>query len=166
MSAVISRRQFLRSDFRGRTPALRPPWAVSPFDAHCDGCAACVDACPTRIISLKHRLAQVDFSQGECDFCGRCVEACQRGALRRQEQPWDYRAQIDASCLARNRVHCRTCEEQCEAGAIRFRLRPGGVAHPEIDADHCNGCGACVAPCPVTAIDIQSHALTAKEVGG
>ena len=39
------------------------------------------------------------------------------------------------------------------ARAIRFPLVAGGVPRPEIDTGACTGCGACVAPCPVNAIE-------------
>jgi ferredoxin-type protein NapF len=31
----------------------------------------------------------------------------------------------------------------------------GGVATPAVDATSCTGCGACVAPCPVAAIEVH-----------
>ena len=40
----------------------------------------------------------------------------------------------------------------CDTSAIRFRPRIGGVPLPEVDAAACNGCGACIAPCPVSAV--------------
>ena len=66
------------------------------------------------------------------------------------------KAVIAAGCLARNRVVCRSCGEACEAGAIRFRLAPGGVSAPEISPQACNGCGDCVAACPVRAIAMHA----------
>ena len=38
------------------------------------------------------------------------------------------KAMIAASCLARNRVVCRSCGERCEARAIRFVPALGGAA--------------------------------------
>ena len=37
----------------------------------------------------------------------------------------------------------------------RFRLVAGGHALPELELAACNGCGACVAPCPVQAMSVQ-----------
>ena len=61
---------------------------------------------------------------------------------------------ITASCLAQRAVECRICGEACGSGAIIFKPRRGGVSQPMLDAARCNGCGDCLAPCPVGAIRI------------
>jgi len=63
---------------------------------------------------------------------------------------------IGPACLALNGVVCRVCAEHCESHAIRFRLAPGGVAVPLLRAERCDGCGACVKACPVSAIALQA----------
>jgi ferredoxin-type protein NapF len=37
-----------------------------------------------------------------------------------------------------------------------MQYRVGAIAIPVVDVDSCNGCGACYAPCPVNAIEIQN----------
>jgi len=69
---------------------------------------------------------------------------------------WQLSPSIKENCLALNRVVCRSCAEQCDQQAIRFRPAPGGVSRPELNSEQCNGCGACIAPCPVAAIELNS----------
>jgi ferredoxin-type protein NapF len=154
---ALSRRQFLRGNFAGRSDAIRPPWALAEeaFIARCTRCAACIKVCPSGVI-VKGRgdYPRIDFARGECTFCGECVAACRDGALQRSEDrpPWTVKAVIGARCLARQDVVCRTCGDACGLQAIRFRPRLGGASWPELDTQACTGCGACVSVCPATAI--------------
>ena len=118
-----SRRRFLSAGLS--VPGNRPPWAV----------------------------AEQLFIAG-CTFCGECIEACQPRALEHDDtrQPFPWRALIGTDCLAQHGVECRICAESCEDRAIRFRPQLGGIAQPELDSTRCNGCGACVAACPVSCI--------------
>ena len=156
----ISRLEFLRGDWRGGNAPLRPPWALAEplFLDSCDGCAACIDACAEKLlIQGRGRYPQVDFSRGECTFCQGCVEACDSGALVvRADQPaWDLQAEISHNCLAMRGVVCRSCAESCAQRAITFRLALGGVSRPQLQSQLCNGCGACIKPCPVGAIAMR-----------
>lgn len=56
------------------------------FDAgRCDRGAACVEACPTRAITLEddleHGLTRWEIDHARCLFCGLCEAACARGAI-------------------------------------------------------------------------------------
>ncbi|NJN40566.1 MAG: ferredoxin-type protein NapF, partial [Gammaproteobacteria bacterium] len=127
------------------------------FVARCTRCSDCLTACPTTILEKgRGGFPLVNFARGECTFCGKCVEVCKPAALVRDRgaAPWTIKASIGDACLALQRVVCRSCGDRCEARAIRFRLAPGGVSRPELDGDTCNGCGACVAVCPASAITI------------
>ena len=135
--------------------------AEADFLSACTGCGDCTRACPTGIIVEVDKRPQVDFAKGECTFCADCVTACQHGALRRkegdtQDKPWQIVANISDGCLAQANVVCRSCGDACAIMAIRFRPRMGGAALPEVDAERCTGCGACVAPCPKSAIMLTS----------
>ena len=47
----------------------------------CDGCNACVEACPPRLLSLSEgnvRIADVE----QCTMCRECEKACRRGAIK------------------------------------------------------------------------------------
>lgn len=159
MAPMISRRQFLRGDVCGRKPAVRPPWALdeAAFLSACTRCDKCAPACPEKIIVIERGYPTVDFSRGECTFCAACVTACPSGALKKHtedQRPWQLHAQIGASCMAFGNAICRICGDACPSMAIRFRPRIGAAAVPEVIEDKCTGCGACVAPCPVTAIAV------------
>lgn len=72
-------------------------------------------------------------------------------------------AVISPACLALNRVVCRSCAEHCESHAIHFRLAPGGIAVPLVRAERCDGCGACIAVCPTSAITLEVAEMTNEE---
>lgn len=159
MATTINRMQFLRGDFNGRQSPLRPPWAKSEseFIESCTACNECRIACPEKII-VRGRAGYplVDFKLGECVFCELCVEACPTDALEKTEaQPWASCAEITADCVTTKGVICQSCGEHCESRAIRFIARVGEVARPQINQQSCNGCGACVAVCPVEAVEVR-----------
>jgi ferredoxin-type protein NapF len=168
--AAISRMDFLRGALKGRKDSVRPPWAADPpaFTTLCDGCGHCMRACKSHIVVAgRGGLPEIDFRRGACTFCGDCVAACPTGALSRIKMsvtaPWTLVPEIDGACLAKQGVVCRTCGDRCEPRAITFRLAPGGVARPVIDAAECTGCGECVAACPVQAIALANAAATIPE---
>ena len=168
MGSSISRMQFLRGDFRGRRVPIRPPWSLaeSEFVERCTACGECIQRCPTGILQAgRGGFPQVDFSKGECEFCAECAEACEPAAITHDEdaEPWRLSVSIGAGCIAYNGVVCRSCGEQCEERAISFRLVVGGAAHPRLESGACSGCGACFAPCPVGAIEIQTVANEVSE---
>jgi ferredoxin-type protein NapF len=154
---LVSRRQFLRGDFKSCRAPQRPPWALAEesFIDSCSRCGDCVPACPTKIIFIVRGFPQVDFKRGECSFCGACVTVCKDGALRRDgREAWSIKAQVADNCFSLRGVECRICGDHCPVSAIRFSPRLGGPPMVEIDTDTCTGCGACVAPCPVAALSV------------
>lgn len=161
MSASISRRQFLRGDLSGSASALRPPWALAEaqFLERCDRCGECIIACETGILQAGDGgYPQPNFFHGECTFCARCVAACTSGALaRRAGAPWTLKARIADSCLAQRGIVCQVCADPCATRAIRFPPRLATAALPVLDPAACNGCGACVAACPVQAVHMTTE---------
>lgn len=163
MSAEPARRDLFLGRFARPTKAhgLRPPTAIEEarFLALCDGCAACAPACPETVIRLDgERRPVLRFEHGECTFCGACADACPSHALTRVGvRAWTATASIAGKCLAVGGVHCRTCGDACPRSAIRFAPQIDGRFLPAvIDAD-CNGCGACVAGCPVDAVSVNER---------
>lgn len=158
MEQIISRRQFLRGDISNLRPALPPPWfqTEQSFLAHCNQCGDCLTACENGILERgADGYPQVNFHNGECQFCAACVRACPTGALEQKPgvAPWSLHASINtASCLASRGVLCMVCGEHCAARAIRFPPSAYAIGAPILDQAVCTGCGACVAPCPVSAI--------------
>lgn len=65
-------------------------------------------------------------------------------------------ATISVACLTKQGIACQSCRDACPQDAIRFRPRAGGPFLPEVDEALCNGCGACVAPCPAEAIAVAA----------
>lgn len=155
-----SRRQFLGMGRNNKSVPVRPPWAMdeSLFLDACSRCGDCLKACPESILITEgpEGYPVVDFSLGECTFCGDCVNICPTNALSRSlPYPWMVKAQISDRCLPMQQVICTTCGEQCDAKAITFSPQIGAVSQPELNRDVCSGCGACVAPCPVQAIEVS-----------
>jgi len=161
----ISRAQFLRGDWRGKKPDLRPPWALAEpdFSDACDGCGKCVTACEEKIVFMSFRkLPLLDFSRGGCTFCGECSVVCETGAIQRAhdpgELPWQLQAGISESCLAKRGTSCVRCVEECEYDAILARPALGGRTRMQVDHIACTGCGMCIATCPVKEISMECPA--------
>lgn len=151
-----SRRRFFGGG-KSVTLVCRPPWSVAEqaFEASCTRCGDCVRSCSTGLLKVgSGGFPVADFDVASCTFCGDCAVACKAGAILGglDRTPWNFGISIGSACLAGQGVECRVCGELCEFGAIRFRPRLGGVPLPELDEDVCTGCGACLAPCPVGAL--------------
>lgn len=171
----LPRRHFLRGQFLTSLQSeqvkqqgfqgIRPPWAVenTRFVQNCTRCDACIQACETTIlIKGEGGFPEVQFRRGECTFCKRCVEVCPQPLFRLTTEPaWSHRVEITASCLTHKSVECRSCEDSCEMRAIRFKRQIGGVSQPILTLEACNGCGACIKSCPVSAIKVL---FTANEL--
>ncbi|MBA53808.1 MAG: ferredoxin-type protein NapF [Pseudomonadales bacterium] len=156
----LSRRRFLQGALAPQqSEAIRLPWTISEsrFTAGCTRCGVCITVCPQQIIkAAEGGFPALDFSERECTFCGKCTESCEQPLFDPTQAPWQQTARIDDNCLTNSGIVCQNCKDACSPGAIRFQFGLGGIAMPDIEADICNGCGACVAPCPTGSIKIDS----------
>lgn len=133
------------------------PWAIDAFEDACQRCDDCIRACEEAILTTGDGgFPTVDFRRGGCTFCGACVAACTHGALHtRISPPWRLTAVIGDGCLSLKGTTCRSCGDVCEQHAIRFQIQTRGRAAASLDSSRCNGCGYCIATCPVQVIQMK-----------
>jgi ferredoxin-type protein NapF len=165
------RRSFLRGALlteEGRERTVRHSKPLGPLPPGMagalaqDGCRACerycVSACTQRIVYIHpedHRLAglpYLDFTQAGCTFCGDCSAACPVDipAISSTQRLGSARLN-QVECLAWNSIICMSCIGACRLGALSMDRQ----RRPTMDADHCTGCGFCVARCPVQALEVE-----------
>lgn len=155
MAVSLARRQLLRGAL-DQPARRRPPWSLDAFTDLCSRCGDCVAACPPQIlVKGDGGFPEIRFDSEGCDFCGACARACPEPVFDLTRPAFPWRAQLTEACLALANVHCQSCQEACEVAAIRFRPALGKPPQPTLDADLCNGCGACLAVCPADALRLE-----------
>lgn len=173
----LSRRGFLRGNLltrQGREndrmtrEALGPglPWFASMSAETCGDCVRpCLPACGQDVLRIHpdgHLLAStpwLDFSSAGCTLCGDCAEACPS-----IDHPVDARrstlgvAMLDTTaCHAWNGVFCMSCIGRCDRKALQLDTSRSLL----LDSEHCNGCGACISPCPAGALTVlPTHSVS------
>lgn len=139
---------------------VRPPGAVSEslFLSACTRCGDCVRACPEQVIVAGDGgYVEMSFLQSGCTACGQCIEACPTSALTTANNPRIAgKAFISDACLPKQQVSCQSCRDICDQSAIGFDFL-SATPVPNVDDEACNGCGFCVAVCPVDSIHIESQ---------
>lgn len=141
--------------FAGDGHLLRPPGGQDEAALHaaCLKCDRCRSVCPTGAVSvasvgdgfLQARTPKLNFHRGYCDFCGKCQEVCATGALGAFDP---YAQKIGVAVVQRDRClafsqGCETCKGSCAFDALSF----DESRHPVVNAQLCNGCGACECAC-------------------
>lgn len=155
-ASEISRRAFLAGRGASLPRAVLPPGASNPLS--CTGCGACVDACPSGIISLVGGTLSLEFAIGECTFCGECRSVCPEPVFDAEApRRFPHTVVISQSCFTKSGIACQSCRDVCPEQAIRFRPRIGGPFVPELDESACTGCGACIGVCPAGAVGVAER---------
>ena len=149
---------------------VRPPGGQDEerLFARCVRCEKCIEACPHHVLKPAHiedgiigmRMPQMDFSNDYCTFCvdeaggePLCVKACPTDALALTAgvAPKDTilgKAVITQDyCLAYHLIGCRFCYDACRDVAGYDAITLDAHNRPVVNADKCNGCGACESVC-------------------
>ena len=135
---------------------------IAVVDRHrCIGCGACIGVCPRDLISLipevhKIFLACNNHDEGRmvssycsvgCTACGACVAITPSGAVAMRDRlpHLDYRVPGENFIAA-----AWSCPPRCFTDLVKARPRAN------IDTA-CNGCGECLAICPVPGAVTGTH---------
>ena len=152
-------------------PPLRPPGArpEDEFVDRCIKCGQCAQVCPYDSIEMttltwgRKAGTPVIFARAvPCWLCMECPPVCPSGALddtvREKEQVRMGLAVVNEElCLPFLGVICRACFEKCPIYRKAIVLRD--ELYPQVDPEHCTGCGVCEHVCvaEVAAITVKSH---------
>jgi len=62
---------------------------------------------------------------------------------------------------------CGICEALCPEKAVALKETPGGYLFPQVNGDHCTGCGTCVQVCPGVHLlaDLPEDPFTGSALG-
>ncbi len=124
---------------RGEPPSLPDRFRglpTLPLQPCPDGCAECIDACPTDALSLTES-GRLQRDLGRCVFCGDCANAC---PSKRISFSRDYRLSV------RRREHLvigpREIERAESLGKDLRRLLGRALRLRQVSAGGCNACEA------------------------
>lgn len=120
----------------------------------CIGCKICVDACPTKAISMKKDKAFIDPSK--CINCGICAGKCPTKAIEPPKENTKAMAEKKSPEQTTKKVYatdiksctgCKECVPTCPVKAISVNY---GKA--SIDPEKCINCGLCSNSCAFNAL--------------
>ena len=128
--------------------------------AGCVHCEKCREVCPHNAIAPAHieqgilnaRTPRMNVKSGWCDFCEnepggpKCIAVCPTHALTEVDPTAVIIGIAELNrdwCLAAKGMGCHECVDVCTYEALEL----GYDNVPVVDADACNGCGACELAC-------------------
>ncbi|MEN7973057.1 MAG: 4Fe-4S dicluster domain-containing protein [Verrucomicrobiota bacterium] len=149
---------------------ILPPGAkdLDNFSATCIRCYACVNACPTGVLTVRKKggvaelcIPEMDFDRHDgayCEqYCNICSQVCPTGAIKtlaeeeKQQRKIATASILREACLAwEDRQECLACDEFCGYNAFEMRTGNDGLPKPVVNPRKCRGCGACRNICPAT----------------
>jgi ferredoxin len=168
-----------RSVARAEQPPVLPPGAMDLdcFSATCTRCYACVNVCPTGVLTVRKKGGVSEFCIPEMDFlhadgafceqyCNACNQVCPTGAIRSMQMEEKQQQKIAVASIRRKaciaweeRMECLACDEFCGYNAIEMHTGADGIPKPIVNPRKCRGCGACQNICPAirdgNAVDIE-----------
>lgn len=165
MALIIKKNPFVKD----RNFPLLPPGAKDKetFSSLCTRCYACVNVCPTRILTVdfpsnadisRWFLPEMNPYKGTCqESCNNCTQVCPTGAITRLSFDEKHRTQIGIAkviktkCIAwKDGEYCVVCNEFCPYQAISIDQSGNGLPpRPVVNPEKCRGCGICQNACPV-----------------
>lgn len=171
---------YSKGSYAKSAEAIRPPGALpeEDFAAACIRCGLCVNDCSFPTLSLAKETDNLSIGtpffiarKAGCEMCEDipCVAACPTGALDKGLEDINdskmglARIVDNNSCIAFQGLRCEVCFNVCpiRGEAIRLKLQHNkrsskhALFIPEVDYDHCTGCGKCEEACILTEAAIK-----------
>lgn len=132
-------------------PKLIRSVAVQPKELEVKQAVACIEACPTDVISPDGRAGMLKVDESGCIYCHQC-EALAPEAFS-VVSPWEGFITLDVSLCPSG---CRACVDICPSGALTW----GEDNQVHLDKRFCLYCGACQNICPVPgAITVERASI-------
>lgn len=125
--------------------------------AKCVGCKVCIEACPTKAITMQNNKAVID--PAKCVNCGVCVAKCPTKAInppddlkkkrvnKTQGKQIQNEPKIIYSVIPGECVGCKECIPVCPTHAISIHNKKA-----VIDPGKCVNCALCVKSCAFSAL--------------